>query len=232
MLSSIPFAASTATSKIYSHSIYSRPQKTQKMSITQTYFLAHSARNKLCKEAARPDHDLRLLVGHANTLDSLMLDLANVEQEQEWWFSDIVSGARDEEEARHRHVETVVESTDELEDEAEEKPTTNITAIEGDSDIEDDDESDDDLALIRIASRHSPPELTIDPDSDSEDEQIPLSPQTTLEALSEKRWQETAATSFYDAKDTVSLSPAESEAFEKEGFFLPSRQQQTITAAY
>jgi len=215
------------------------------MSIAQTYFLAHSARGKLSKEAARPDHDLRLLVGHANMLDSLMLDLANAEQEQERWFNNIVSGSQEEEEERHRHVETIVEepeadweaedaesSDEESEDEAEEKPATNVSAIEVDSDMEDD-EADDDLTLTRTASRHSPPELSLDTDSDSEDEQMPPSPPTTtLEALSEKQRQAIATTSFYDAKDTTSLSPAESEAFEQEGFYLPSRQQPTIIAAY
>lgn len=213
------------------------------MSITQTYFLAHSARGKLSKEASRPDHDLRLLVGHANMLDSLMLDLANAEQEQERWFNNIVSGSQDEEEERHRHVETIVEepeadweaedahtSDEESDDEFEEKPNHNVTSIEVDSDMEDE---EDDLTLTRTASRHSPPELSLDTDSDSEDEHMPPSPPTiTLEVLSDKQRQAIATTSFYDAKDTTSLSPAESEAFNQEGFFLPSRQQPTIIAAY
>jgi len=72
------------------------------MSLTQTYFLAHTARAKLSKEAARADHDLRLLVGHANLLDSLMLDLAEAEKEQESWFNQSVRGANGHsEEPRH-----------------------------------------------------------------------------------------------------------------------------------
>lgn len=216
------------------------------MSITQTYFLAHSARGKLSKEASRPDHDLRLLVGHANMLDSLMLDLANAEQEQERWFNNIVSGSQDEEE-RHRHVETIVEepeadweaedahsSEEESDDDSEEKPIHNVSTIEVDSDMEDDEDSEDEeLALTRTASRHSPPELSLDTDSDSEDDHMPPSPPTiTLEVLSDKQRQAIATTSYYDAKDTTSLSPAESEAFTQEGFFLPSRQQPTIIAAY
>lgn len=46
------------------------------MSVTQIYYLAHKARAKFSREAAQPDHDLRLLVGHANMLDSLMIELA------------------------------------------------------------------------------------------------------------------------------------------------------------
>jgi len=175
-------------------------------------------------------------------LDSLMLDLANAEQEQERWFNNIVSGSQEEEEG-HRHVETIVEepeadweaedahsSDEESDDEFEEKPIQNVTSIEVDSDMEDEEE---DLTLTRTASRHSPPELSLDTDSDSEDEHMPPSPPTiTLEVLSEKQRQAIATTSFYDAKDTTSLSPAESEAFDQEGFFLPSRQQPTIIAAY
>ncbi|KIW25381.1 uncharacterized protein PV07_08564 [Cladophialophora immunda] len=249
MPSSVTFSAATANTKSASQSIYTRPpQKKQKMSITQTYFLAHSARGKLSREAARPDHDLRLLVGHANMLDSLMLDLANAEQEQERWFNNIVNGSQseEEEEERHRHVETIVEepeadwepedatsSEEESEDESEQKPDTKVTAIEVDSDMEDDDEENEDLTLVRTASRHSPPELSLDTDSDSEDEHMPPSPPThTIEVLSEKQRQAIATTSFYDAKDNASLSPEESEAFEEEGFYLPSRQQPTIIAAY
>ncbi len=244
MPSAVTFSAATATKA--SKSIYTRPQKKQKMSITQTYFLAHSARGKLSKEAARGDHDLRLLVGHANMLDSLMLDLANAEQEQERWFNNIVSGSQEEEETP-RHVETIVEEPEqdwELEDavssdeesDDDEKPNTKVTAIEVDSDMsEDDDEEDEELTLVRTASRHShsPPELSLDSDSESDDEQMPLSPPTlTIEIMSEKQRQAIATTSFYDIKDNASLSPEESEAFEQEGFYLPSRQQPTIIAAY
>ncbi|KAL2433826.1 hypothetical protein ABEF95_010806 [Exophiala dermatitidis] len=252
MPSSISFSAGTATNTP-SSSIYTRPQKKQKMSITQTYFLAHSARGKLSREAARPDHDLRLLVGHANMLDSLMLDLANAEQEQERWFNNIVSGSSkaeedEEEESQQSHIETIVEepeadwkvedaesSDDESEDEDEEKPITNITSIEVDSDMEDDDETDGDLVLTRTASRHSPPELSLDTDSsDSDDDHMPPSPPATaLEVLSEKQRQAIATTSYYDAKDSSSsLSPAESDTLEQQGFYLPSRQQPTIIAAY
>jgi hypothetical protein len=201
------------------------------MSITQTYFLAHSARGKLSKEAARPDHDLRLLVGHANMLDSLMIDLANAEQEQERWFNNIVGGSTSEEESSSPKVETIME---EVEEEEQSEDEAEVTATEVDSDMEDDEEADGELTLTRTASRHSPPELSLDTDSsDSEDEHMPPSPPAaTFETLSEKQRQAIATTSYYDIKDTSSLSPVESEAFEQEGFFLPSRQQPTIIAAY
>jgi hypothetical protein len=213
------------------------------MSLTSVYFLAHSARGKLSKEASRADHDLRLLVGHANMLDSLMIDLANAEQEQERWFNQSVSSAKAEEPA-HEWTETIVEepeadweaedaeSDDESDFDDEEKiESTTITTTEIDEE-EDDGDNYGDLALTRTLSRHSPPELSADSDSDSEDEHMPPSPrQPTVAAFTEKQRAAIATTSFYDAKDT-SLSPTEQEAFEEEGFFLPSRQQPTILAAY
>jgi hypothetical protein len=44
---------------------------------SEMYFLAARARSKLTKEASRGDHDLRVLVSHANLLDSLMDSLAD-----------------------------------------------------------------------------------------------------------------------------------------------------------
>ncbi|GAD98697.1 hypothetical protein ANI_1_926144 [Paecilomyces variotii No. 5] len=84
-----------------------RRRQQKKMSITQTYYLAHTARSKLTKEAARADHDLRLLVGHANLLDSLMLELADAEQEQERWFNQTVSGATKaaEDKSSKKHIQ-------------------------------------------------------------------------------------------------------------------------------
>ena len=65
------------------------------MSLSQTYYLAHQARHKLTNEAARPVHILRKLVGHANMLDGLMMELADAEQEQERWFQQTVTRAKE-----------------------------------------------------------------------------------------------------------------------------------------
>jgi hypothetical protein len=197
MPSSVTFSTTASNTTKGAHSIYTRPQKKQKMSITQTYFLAHSARGKLSKEAARADHDLRLLVGHANMLDSLMLDLANAEQEQERWFNKTVSGTEEEDEETVSHVETIQEEVEP--EEAEE-----------DSEAEEDDDSDsEELALTRTPSRHSPPALTMDVDSDSDDESMPPSPpQPAIDALDLKQRQAIATTSYYDTKD-ASMSPVD-----------------------
>lgn len=242
MPSSVQFTP-TLTVKSTKTSIYTRPAKKQKMSITQTYFLAHSARGKLSKEASRADHDLRLLVGHANMLDHLMIDLANAEQEQERWFTKSVSGASEPEE--QQHVETIVEEPEadwEAEDaddsdndstyEEEEEASAVIISTEVDADMEIDDETDGELALTRTPSRHSPPELSHDSDSESDDEHMPPSPpQPTIATFSEKQRQAIATTSFYDSKE-ASLSEREQQAFVQEGYYLPTRDQPTLVAAY
>ncbi|TVY38106.1 hypothetical protein LOCC1_G006601 [Lachnellula occidentalis] len=93
------------------------PLKRKAMSVTQTYYLAHTARGKLSSEAARADHNLRLLVGHANLLDSLMIDLAEAEQEQESWFNQSVNKAQKtstSEEPKHiQWADTIVEDPEE-----------------------------------------------------------------------------------------------------------------------
>ncbi|KAL9129362.1 MAG: hypothetical protein Q9217_002162 [Psora testacea] len=96
------------------------PAKKQKMSLTQTYMLAHLSRKQLSKEAARPDHDLRRLVGHANMLDNLMLDLANAEEEQESWFNQTVNNASNVSEAP-KHVQWADNIPEEVFDEEEEE---------------------------------------------------------------------------------------------------------------
>jgi hypothetical protein len=240
MAPSISFAAEATTSQRKS-SIYNSPQKKQKMSITQTYFLAHSARGKLSREAARADHDLRLLVGHANMLDSLMIDLANAEQEQERWFNKSLSGARGEEQEM-THENTIVEepevdweaedaeSSDEEDYEEEQfKPAHPIETSSMEIDMEFDDEEDQSLVLTRTASRHSPPELTLDSDSDSEDEHMPPSPPNlAVDNLTAKQTSHIPTGALFPP--TKAASP--SESLESDGFYLPSRQQPTIIAAY
>jgi hypothetical protein len=114
----VSFSSFSQHSTSFPSASQKRPPK-KKMSVTQTYYLAHTARNKLAKEAARADHDLRLLVGHANLLDSLMLELANAEREQERWFNQTVSSVSttSQEESRHiRWADTIVEQVEDESD--------------------------------------------------------------------------------------------------------------------
>ena len=241
MPSTVTFSIS-ATTKTPSTSIYTRPQKRQKMSLTQTYFLAHSARGKLSKEAARPDHRLRNLVGHANLLDSLMLDLANAEQEQERWFNTSVSGAKDnEEKPSSEWAETIVEepeadweaedaeaSDDEAESEDEAKFSTLSVAA---ADVaEDEEENNSALALTRTPSRHSPPELSIDSDSDSDDDNLPPSPLQNTFFCPPKN--HAISTTTYLTKKAPTLSASDQETFADVAFILSSRQDATVIAAF
>lgn len=199
------------------------------MSLTQTYYLAHTARGKLSKEAAKGDHDLRLLVGHANLLDGLMLDLANAEQEQENWFNQTVkSNTKASEEPKHiqwadtipEEVEEAVEEefyadnsdSDSDSDDEEEmeysQPTlrkalqATVSSVEVDEDEEmADDDYEDSLALTRTPSIHPPELLHGDSDSDSDDDMPPSPPQTeiTLDDFTQKQRQAIATTSFYQS---------------------------------
>lgn len=147
------------------------------MSITQTYYLAHKARAKLSSEAGRPDHNLRLLVGHANLLDSLMLELADAEREQESWFNQSVRASTPKTEERHvQWADTIVE-------EPEQDWRAEDAESDSDSDSEYDEEEDEDVemagvvSLRRVPSNRVPPPPTMarsdamDFDEDFEDDE-------------------------------------------------------------
>ena len=213
-------------------------RKANKMSVTQTYFLAHTARGKLSSEASRADHNLRLLVGHANLLDSLMLELAEAEQEQETWFNQSVRKASKPAEQRHiQWADTVVEdpeedwqaedadssdssdsdsdySSDEEIEEAEIAALSRVPsrpAPEEGEEFEDDGEEDyEDLALHLTQSHGtSPPDLEHDSGDSSDDDSLPPSPPADiLPSFSEKQRQQIATTGFYHPKSPPSPSTA------------------------
>jgi hypothetical protein len=179
------------------------------MSISQTYFVASSARSKLGKEASKADHNLRRLVGHANLLDALMLELRDAERQQDAWFNRTVQSAKKEEDRHIQWADTIPEEDDVEEavdsdsdsdsdfDEAEfematlrriRSPPITITSRPLDEEEEDEDEMYEDLeqspelALTRTSSH--PPELVHD--SDSEDDSPPSSPPQPVLEFNEK----------------------------------------------
>ncbi|KAF2712241.1 hypothetical protein K504DRAFT_464318 [Pleomassaria siparia CBS 279.74] len=220
-----PISAQVTQSRFVS----SPPQKKQKMSLTQTYYIAASARSKLGKEACRADHDLRLLVGHANLLDSLMVELADAEKKQEEWFNSTVRQASKSE---PRHIQWA-DSIDEEEEEDDSDSDSDFYDEDGDFDMvaatprriisspvqitttevdeyDDDDEDfyddledDADLALTRVSSQ-SPPELVYE--EDSEDDSPPTSPPQASLEFSQKEAMLT--TSFHKAKQPISYLEA------------------------
>jgi len=213
-----PISAET----VRSHFVSSPPQKKQKMSLTQTYYIAASARSKLGKEACRADHNLRLLVGHANLLDSLMIELQDAERQQEAWFNQTMAKASKAEEPRHiQWADSIAEepeeddyssdSDSEFDDDFDMVPMprriaqapVQISTMELDDEDEeefyDDMEDDSELALTRVPSQsQSPPELTYEEDSD--DESPPASPPNSTLEFSEKEAMLT--TSFYEKSQT------------------------------
>ncbi|KAK6346445.1 hypothetical protein TWF730_010767 [Orbilia blumenaviensis] len=111
--------------------------KQSKMSITQTFYLAHKARGKLSSEASKSDHDLRLLVGHANLLDRLMLHLQTAEREQDAWFNAMVRGNSTEDDESNL-MDTISEEDEEehIGSLAEDYPESDSSADDSEDDYE------------------------------------------------------------------------------------------------
>lgn len=135
------------------------------MSVTQTYYLAHTARGKLSSEAARADHNLRLLVGHANLLDSLMLELAEAEQEQESWFNQSVKKASKTEEQKHiQWADTIVE------DPEEDWQAEDADSSDSESEYDSDEEMEMSAPLQRVQSRSNIVSQVAEVEEEVEDE--------------------------------------------------------------
>jgi hypothetical protein len=193
-LSSHPKDSSFASAASpYFESLFRRRQQ-KKMSITQTYYLAHTARKKLTREASRADHDLRLLVGHANLLDSLMLDLADAEREQERWFNQTVSGATktSRREEKDRHIQWASTVVEEPEEDLDAEDASDLESDLSDSDEEDDSDFDENDFVINTPVRlRSPPppqqaipEATLVEDEDDTDSDFEFDDEEDLEELS------------------------------------------------
>ncbi|KAH9215777.1 hypothetical protein DL95DRAFT_388403 [Leptodontidium sp. 2 PMI_412] len=242
-----------------SSSSTSSPLKRKAMSVTQTYYLAHTARGKLSSEAARADHNLRLLVGHANLLDSLMLELAEAEQEQESWFNQSVKKATKTEEPKHiQWADAIVEDPEEdwqaedadssdsdseydSDDDVEmdtgfaqlQRVSSNSTisiVAEVEEEFEDDGEEDFEGLQLHLTPSRSQQPPELDHDSDSsEDESMPPSPPNNALPTFSEK-QKIATTSFY-SKPTGSIPQSEQQAFFEEGFYLPQRTQPGLISA-
>jgi hypothetical protein len=139
------------------------------MSLSQTYHVASTARAKLGREACRADHNLRRLVGHANLLDALTLELRDAEREQEAWFNASVKRAQEEsKQSRKGHIQwadTIVEEEEVVEDSDD---------SDDDSDSEYDEEEFHAIPLRRIrqpAVVVSSSERTFDEEQEEDEEE-------------------------------------------------------------
>ncbi len=188
------------------------------MSITQTYYLAHKARAKLSSEAAAPDHNLRLLVGHANLLDSLMIELADAEREQESWFNQSVRGATKSQQQDHsdRHVQwadSIAEEPEEPEEDwqAEDADTDSDSSSDSDSEFGDEDiEMADAVPLRRVASSPTTPASSeedndIEEDDDEEEDYAKL---TLTRSTSHSHSHPPELDSDSDSSEDESLPPS------------------------
>ncbi|KAI9786147.1 MAG: hypothetical protein M1839_007557 [Geoglossum umbratile] len=237
-------------------SIQTATQKRKNMSITQTYYLAHTARSKLSMEASRADHNLRLLVGHANLLDSLMIQLAEAEREQEQWFNQTVRGATEASEGESRNSRHI-----QWADTIVEEPEQDWDVEDADSDSDSDSEYDpEEEANIYVAPRKSShPSITITPlevddedyDSEEDNEELALvrSPSRTLPELSDdsdedseddsmppsppqatfefSEQQSKQISTTYSSQANQPLSETEQSSFFEDGFYLPQRPSGT-----
>lgn len=231
------------------------PLKRKAMSITQTYYLAHTARGKLSHEAARSDHNLRYLVGHANLLDSLMLELAEAEQEQESWFNQSVRGATKAEEKHIQWADAVVEET-----EVDWQPEdAGSDSSDSDSEFDDDEEIESGFASLHRVSSYTafPQSRSIEEDEeeyedDGEEDYAmltlsrtnshPASPPDLSHDLEDSSEDESMPPSppsdalpSFSQKQRQSSSPklsnSEQAAFFDEGFYLPQRAAPTLVSA-
>jgi len=249
-----PFSAETTRTYFVS----SPPQKKQKMSLTQTYYIASSARSKLGREACKPDHDLRLLVGHANLLDSLMFELQQAEREQESWFNHSVRKMESEEELEPRHVqwaEPIMEE-DEDDDTASETsdsdsdsdleedfqvhiplrrlrtPAITITTAEVDAeyDSEEDDEYDDEEFghTLMRVPSNQQPPELVLDSDESDDESPPASPPQPTMEYTESQRKQAIATTGF--YNMKPLSESEQHEFVQDGFFIPERNNALLIA--
>ena len=104
------------------------------MGASQPYYIAQVARSKLLSEADRADHNLRQLVGHANLLDSLLLHLAEIGQEQDSRSNHAARGP-----TGRRHIKWA----DNVAEEAEEDCRTEVLdSSDSDNDYSSDEEVD------------------------------------------------------------------------------------------
>ncbi|KAF2860261.1 hypothetical protein K470DRAFT_72661 [Piedraia hortae CBS 480.64] len=119
------------------------PRKSKPLvSLITTYSVAATARSKLGREANRSDHNLRVLVGHANFLDSLMLQLQEAERERNEW-------------CRSFSVDRIEELAEDDDDDKEEE--------------EDDDDEEEKEGIFQIPL-HRQDSLDCSYDADAEDE--------------------------------------------------------------
>nr|POE93286.1 hypothetical protein CFP56_19298 [Quercus suber] len=174
------------TTPIHHHHTIS---KKKIMSLRETYHLACSAQARLTRELARPDRNLRRMVGHLAHYESLRTRIADMEEEQESSTTTTTAAAT----SRHISFTTSPSSSAAAASQSRSSPSSlrapspppSPRPFPYDDDDEDEDEDDGDcyydedadfdcaeLSLTRCPSRSvspPPPELDSDDSDDSSD---------------------------------------------------------------
>lgn len=206
-------------------------------SITEKYILAARARAKLTREANKQDHNLRILVGHANLLDGLMESIQNTRYESKMQVPEFKSVQFQPFTLPNETTVTLIEdddSSDEEDDDYEEEEgVTEIYYSSDDSDFDSDDEEDDDeefdvsevdykIDLHRVHSSNFKSLPTIDELSEQEYEE--------LEESSELEASETESDDEADITDlkTPSLNYSSSTEDEEE-YDIESEEEKPIS---
>lgn len=214
------------------------------MSVTETYRLVHSARGKLTREAQRSEHDLRLLVGHANLLDSLMIELEHAENQHTWsnapapkvtWATTTIEETEDEssdadsDDSDYDEDDMVmlparVHGSPEYRPRIQTDSDSDDAISDSDEEEDEEDMSDDEdannlgLALCRTNSHHetrsSSPPELVHDSDDSDDDTPPSPPATTINYVAPSP-QEFAHLS------TIRSKPRPEDALYEDGFYIP-----------
>jgi len=133
------------------------------MNTTTTYALAESARSKLRREVSRADYSLRLIVGHANVLDSLVFELNSAILVRESCYDNCLPTDREVVERNGRKAEGKEDAKGQQSRDRNDhyqqlpEPAHQVETTFVEIDVNSDEEEDlFMLALTRTPSRHSP----------------------------------------------------------------------------
>lgn len=138
----------------------------------ETYRLAHTVRCKLSMAADRPDRNLRFLLGHAFTLDKLMLRIVEIESESSDEDVEEVADGHDLPSCTARRV-SFRSSHAKPVGIRKKSPPPQPEAEEDDEDaVEDEDDEDEGLSLRRFESATAKPPRMIEDDGDEEEDEL------------------------------------------------------------
>ena len=154
------------------------------------YVLAHTVQCKLKLAANRPDRNLRFILGHAVTLDSLMLRIVEIEEKQH--HTEAVPNEQDDPTTSAVTFDcTASQPSNKRKGGRHPSPPPDAALAHNDrsdSDSDeyafDDDDADDEpsLGLTRFTSASAQPPRMIDPESDSDEDEPKSPPQMPSES--------------------------------------------------